>query len=82
MTFLMLFYVAYSHVARPLFGAGHLLLIYSISTNVERVWYTSYTLFILAAHPHREVLIGSHGFLNHNSTLNLVHNPVISHNGV
>ena len=41
----------------------------SISTHVERVWYTSYTLFILAAHPHRGVLIGSCGFLNHNSPL-------------
>ena len=53
----------------------------SISAHVERVWYTSYTLFILAAHPHRGVLIGSHGFLNHNSTFNSVHNTIANHTG-
>ena len=39
----------------------------SISTRAERIWNTSYTLFVLAAHPHRRVLIDSCGFLNLNS---------------
>ena len=54
----------------------------SISAYVERVWYTSYTFFVLAAHPHHGVLLGSCGILNHNSAFNLVHNPVVSHTGV
>ena len=54
----------------------------SISIHTKRVWSTSYTLFVLAAHPYRGVLIGSRGFLNHNSTFNSVHNLVVSHTGV
>ena len=54
----------------------------SKSPCAERVWNISYTLFVLAAHPHRVVLIGLHGFLNHNRAFNLVHNLVVSHTGV
>ena len=52
---------------------------YSISTSVERVWRTFKAFFISAAHPHPGVLIDSCGFLNHNSTLIMVCNPVVSH---
>ena len=49
---------------------------------MKRVWDTSNTLFVLAAHPHRGELIGSRGFLNHNSAFNSVHNPVVNHTGI
>ena len=51
----------------------------SISARAKRVWNTSYTFFVSAAHPHPGVLIDARGSLDRNSALNMVEDSVSSH---
>ena len=57
------------------------ILVQGVAPVPKRVLNTSFTFFVLAAHPHRGVLIDSRSFLNLNSVFNLVHNLDVSNAG-